>query len=292
MSPKLYNMLDIIDDGFYSKVYNVDLLKNYLTLIIREVMKINGLSSNIKFYISNTKDNAFGSFSHRRNSISVNRRYFKLFEYFKESHNLFYIYKLVDTIIHELRHYMQYSPNVDNPAIIKNYVRCTNLATAIYTNTHTSYNLLEIDARYYCYQLFRLQPKTSFFVNSSWYERQENSRKNENSFSIIDYLANLDNNLLFQIDTNSYKKTLIESLSALLKINLTYKMPDTSQFSAIKDEGEKIYHAIAPLFAKEKLDKNATNKDSLSINKQVHDFLLAFRRCDEYLSMKKEEERC
>lgn len=290
MSPQLYKLLNIVDQDFYKKVYNVDLLKFYITKVVRELMRINNLNQDISFHLQ-SHDNIFGSFSHRRHFIGVNRRYFDLFEHFKETNNIFYIYKLLDTLIHELRHYAQYSSNVKMPAIIKNYVICAKFATASFNKSHPSYNLLEIDARYYCYQLFQKHPRMAIFANSPWHINQENFRKCHNNFSVLDYAQKLDKNLAKPFDISLYKKALIKSVYALIKADNIHEFTPCcyTALKPIENEGEKIYYAIAPLFSKKELAFRADFKNGTFVDRQVEDFLTTFRQNH---TEQKEEERC
>ncbi len=290
MSPKLYKLLNIVDQDFYQKVYSVDLLKFYMTKVAQELMSINHLNQDISFYLQ-SHDHIFGSFSHRRHFIGINRRYFDLFDHFKETNNIFYIYKLLETLVHELRHYAQHSPDVKMPAIIKNYAICSKFATAIFNKSHPSHNLLEIDARYYCYQLFQKHPKMAIFANSVWHINQENYRKCHNDFSVLDYAQKLDEHLSKPFDISLYKKALVKSVYALIKTDDTHKFNPCcpAALKPLENEGEKIYYAIAPLFSKKELALRADFKNMDFVNSQVQDFFTTFRQKS---NLKKEEERC
>ncbi len=285
ISPNLYQLLNIIDDDFYKKVYNVDLLKIYFNMIVKEIFKINNINSNIPFKTYRMK-NKFGKYSNKENCIGFNYRYLEIFDQMMKSKNIFYIYKMVDTLIHEIRHYMQYSLNVQLDPFLKNFMECFKLATFQYRANHGAQNILEIDARYYCFNLFNHNPKTSKFVNSRWFNRQEEIRKNKNDFSLLDFINNLDENLIDKdIETQIYKDRLLLSYGSLLKnktfsynqnINKNHKFILKTNFS----ESEEIYHAIAPQFCESYLYSKIKKENETKIIRQVQEFTKIFRQKD------------
>lgn len=286
---KLNQILNLIDKNFYKSVYNLDMLKTYLGVIIKEVLRINHLKTSIKFKTIE-HEHIYGIYSEKKKTIYLNKKYFILFDYFKKTNNIFYIYKIVDTLIHELRHMLQGKDIENIHPLIKSYAKYYHLAPASYEQYKKSYkaNILEVDARYYAYQIFKHNENLSKFVNSAWFIKNEIIGQRRYNFSLIDFLqtGESQDKLL-----NSFKSNLTENYNNVLKQKkLSYKQClslktqlCSNDYYAKTNENQLLYETIAPLFNEKILLKQLDRTYEEEINSQIQAFLNAFRDPEKYI---------
>lgn len=99
--------------------------------------------------------------------IVLNDKYFYAFPLFKKLNNLFFVYEMIITIIHETRHFLQANAKVNMEPLIKNFLSYKAVAPSDalkYISYGTAIN--EIDARYFIYQILKDQPEYEKYLQS------------------------------------------------------------------------------------------------------------------------------
>lgn len=160
-------LLKLFNRDFYKNVTSVNELLRYLSALSFKVceeagerypqykivdFKNNDVAGKHIYKVANSG----GKLVFTNNAIVLNLQYLNKFEHFKKTDNLYYIYTLIDTVLHETRHYIQYGQKQNVDPLVKAFTHCgVLLPKKALERVAYIMQPVEIDARYYSYQAIK-----------------------------------------------------------------------------------------------------------------------------------------
>lgn len=212
----LDELLAYFNEDFYKKISTKIEFIHYLEEISRRIIDVNGYREYPEYDFNGDMGNASGTLGKlRNNTITINEKLINAYDFFKEQGNLYYVFQMIDTIIHETRHFLQANEIESIDPIVKQYY---TLDIFLPRYNHVSYftNAYEIDARYYTYQVMNERTNLREYI-SSMYRDKEYSKSTYLSSHLANILMilNGDYSMLSKHNTLSFKKVYMPFIESL-----------------------------------------------------------------------------
>ncbi len=197
----LSELLNICNNDFYDIIKNKDEFFEYLKTISHRVCDAYKIQQYPNYKTDNSmRKSCTGLFLIKPpQTIALNGNLIEAFDHFKTSKNLYYPFLLIRSIIHETRHYLQHNSDIDMDPIVKKYATY-RMCSPIDIYKYISYGTeaIEIDARYFAFQVLRGRGLFDQFIYStnSVYEETTRSKEISSIVRCLDETLKLYNNLL------------------------------------------------------------------------------------------------
>ena len=211
----LDELLSYFGDEFYQFVPTKEDFIWYLTEISHRIIEENGIKQfpQYNFFYNMQKNTMLGSYS--AGTIKMNNNLTNGFDYFKEKNNLHYVFKMIDSIIHETRHFLQDKQVESVSPIVKQYY---TLDIFLPDDNNVSYftNVYEIDARYYTYQVMKEKDNLKTYISTK-YRDEEYTRSTflSSHYANILMLQKGNYSSLTKFNAESFKKVYMPFLESL-----------------------------------------------------------------------------
>ena len=155
----LDQLLRLADDNFYEKVTTEDQFIDYITSIFYKTCLINGMSTNLSsVFVANLQQKDYALFSHVTNKLYLNKRFFDLFDECKKEKNLFLPFRMIQTALHEARHFSQFNCRSKVDEYLKDYAQFSLYFLDATVDMHYNTNPMEVDAKHYAYSILQAYP--------------------------------------------------------------------------------------------------------------------------------------
>ncbi len=215
----LDELLSYFGEDFYKRIDSKEDFIDYLQAISHRVLETEGVKSMPQYTFGRELDKASYLGQYGYGKISLNNKLIDGFDEFKKKDNLTYIFEMINAIIHESRHFLQDKGENIHP-IIKNYYNLFAVLPQEDSNVSYSTSAIEIDARYYAYQIVKEHDNFKGYINSSYRNNEFNSSISPSShYADIINILNGDFSVLQKISAQNFEKTYMPFLESL-KVDL------------------------------------------------------------------------
>lgn len=155
----LDQLLRLVDNNFYKKVTTKDQFIDYITSIFYKTCLINGMSTKLSaVFVTNLQKKDYAIFSHMTNKLYLNKRFFDLFDKCKKRNNLFLPFRMIQTALHEARHFSQFNCRSKVDEYLKDYAQFSLYFRDATVDMHYNTNPIEVDAKHYAYTILQNYP--------------------------------------------------------------------------------------------------------------------------------------
>lgn len=231
------DLICTVDKDFYKEVYSSRQMASFLRDLISAICEENSLSAP-KLKFQKIMPFICGDYRHKKGLIILNSFLYQNFDYFKETNNLYYVFKFLESVLHETRHHIQFfsSENKDLHPLIKNITNIAKYSSGlrlVYSGNYFAVPI-EVDARHYSYQRISENRLLSRYLDSQSYIDNE-INNSECPFEYELLLKNVRSQYKFA--QNAIKKAL-----------------STIDDKDCLDRNKAVYYTIAPNF---KLNENS-----------------------------------
>ena len=243
----LDQLLKLVDNNFYQKVTTEEQFIDFIINIYHKACLENGMSTNPStVVVTKLQKKDYAVFNHLKNKLFINKCPIDFFEECKKQNNLFLPFLMIETAVHEARHFSQFNLNSKVDSYLKDYAQFALFFPAATTDMHYNTDPLEVDAKHYTYSLLEKYP----FLNKYQSHRDfyNSEYKNASGYSSI-YTALLKaNSIMHQIgqvtaDQQRVFASLDASCSAFLQehgIDITEFCKALLQLRIRKDEVDRL----------------------------------------------------
>ena len=170
----LGQLLALANEDFYKNVPTKEDFIAYLKAVGYYTCADNELNPDVKIYdIREIANNVRGLYHIATNKIILNQSIIDLFDKSKKENSLFIPYKMIQTVLHETRHYAQHSCRSNIDEYLKDYAQFAKVYPQCLRAINDDTNPLEIDARYYAYTKIKKYPNLDKYQSHRIYLKSE-----------------------------------------------------------------------------------------------------------------------
>jgi len=263
-------IIKTVDKDFFNKIDTPEKLKNFIQSLLDVLCNENNLPK-IEIIYDNFYPDFLGEFNLTDETIHINNTvFFEGFETFRKNNNLYFVYKSLDTILHEFRHYAQkkskskeISPKVKKSAkISKDYINNYDNIPA------------EVDARHYAYTKLA---ENEFFQNYSNYilNKEVSCLEDKKNKKLIKLYQKIAPNFKGKMDEKIEAKDIKDFLNYISRYSKIYRIKLNNKVLSLGFPEEK----TLPLGLEKQYHKDLDTYEYIPNNNYLnlsHDLLIEF----------------
>ena len=176
--------------------------------------------------------NYYGNYIIKSQKIVLNSYLYNEFEEFKSSKNMYYIFEMLESIVHETRHHIQFHAGKSIHPIVKNFAELALIKDGAKFLYNDSYHLvpIEIDARHYAFlRLSESDYLKKYLLSQDYIDTEYSNRDKQYDYEHI------------LKSKNQYFLPVIEKIKKSLK-------PLKLEGKNVEEQNMAVYYEIAPKF--------------------------------------------
>lgn len=170
----LNDLLSLVDNKFYQKVTTQEQFINFIINIYYKACLENGMSTRLSpIIVTELQRTTYAVYNHFQNKMLLNKRPFNYFEECKQQGNLFLPFLMIQTSLHEARHFSQYNCRSKVDEYLKDYAQFALYFPTCVDEISYDTNPLEVDARHYTYSILQKYPYLNKYQSHKAFYKSE-----------------------------------------------------------------------------------------------------------------------